>query len=316
MRLPLTICSLLHSEALALSLQELLSGERYLLTQHKTKPEFLNFLEERKQQLECLILEYGNELLSLVNQLYEQGTLLPVVILKGNSEASKDRPISTLSPEPYFHEERETKPTEIANNPSKQLTSEKGISFYHAAAVFVPTSQLSDIGDRIDEAISHFLKLSSTNTSGEASSQIEAIKEENVLLKQQRRLAEKLRERLGYLGVYYKRNPQNFFRNLPAPKRQEFLEQLKLEYRQIVLEYFRASIDINQKIDEFVNVAFFADISVTHIVEIHMELMDELSKQLKVEGRSDDVLLDYRLTLIDAIAHLCEMYRRSLPKDT
>jgi circadian clock protein KaiA len=25
--------------------------------------------------------------------------------------------------------------------------------------------------------------------------------------------------------------------------------------------------------------------------------------------------LDYRLTLIDTIAHLCEMYRRSIPRE-
>ncbi|MEO1622897.1 MAG: hypothetical protein AAFU53_17930, partial [Cyanobacteria bacterium J06632_3] len=26
-------------------------------------------------------------------------------------------------------------------------------------------------------------------------------------------------------------------------------------------------------------------------------------------------LADYRLTLIDVVAHLCEMYRRSIPRD-
>jgi circadian clock protein KaiA len=57
-----------------------------------------------------------------------------------------------------------------------------------------------------------------------------------------------------------------------------------------------------------------ADISVAHIVEIHMQLMDSFAKQLKLEGRSEEVLLDYRLTLIDIIAHLCEMYRRSIPR--
>ena len=45
-----------------------------------------------------------------------------------------------------------------------------------------------------------------------------------------------------------------------------------------------------------------------------MELMDAFSKKLKLEGRNEDILLDYRLTLIDVMAHLCEMYRRSIPK--
>ena len=66
----------------------------------------------------------------------------------------------------------------------------------------------------------------------------------------------------------------------------------------------------------FVNTAFFADIPVAQIVETHMELMDEFAKQLKLEGRSEEILLDYRLTLIDMIAHLCEMYRRSVPRES
>ena len=44
--------------------------------------------------------------------------------------------------------------------------------------------------------------------------------------------------------------------------------------------------------------------------------MEEFSNQLKLEGRNEDILLDYRLTLIDIIAHLCEMYRRSVPRET
>jgi circadian clock protein KaiA len=46
-----------------------------------------------------------------------------------------------------------------------------------------------------------------------------------------------------------------------------------------------------------------------------MDLMEEFATQLKLEGRSEDILLDYRLTLIDTIAHLCEMYRRSVPRE-
>ena len=61
--------------------------------------------------------------------------------------------------------------------------------------------------------------------------------------------------------------------------------------------------------------AFFRDLAVSEIVKIHMELMEKFSNQLKLEGRSEDILLDYRLTLIDIIAHLCEMYRRSVPRE-
>lgn len=132
---------------------------------------------------------------------------------------------------------------------------------------------------------------------------------------QQQRLSEKLQERLGYLGVYYKRNRDNFLRNLPLPERQQVLDSLRADYRAIILGYFASDGNLNQKIDALVNTAFFADVSVSQIVEIHMELMDDFSKQLKLEGRSEEILLDYRLTLIDVIAHLCEMYRRSIPRD-
>ncbi|MBC7970568.1 MAG: circadian clock protein KaiA, partial [Verrucomicrobia bacterium] len=138
---------------------------------------------------------------------------------------------------------------------------------------------------------------------------------QNFLMLQQRRLSEKLKERLGYLSVYYKRNPRNFFRYMSLEQRQETLELLSNEYREIVLHYFGEDDTLNQRIDEFVNAAFFADIATSQVVEIHMDLMDEFAKQLKLEGRSDDILLDYRLTLIDTIAHLCEMYRRSVPRE-
>lgn len=89
---------------------------------------------------------------------------------------------------------------------------------------------------------------------------------------------------------------------------------LKRDYRDIILNYFRQDSSVNQEIDDFVTQIFFADISILKILEIHMELMDAFAKKLKLEGRNEDILLDYRLTLIDIMAHLCEMYRRSIPK--
>jgi circadian clock protein KaiA len=298
-----------------------LSDERHQLTQLQAQEEFLNYVEKEKQLLDCLILEDSPYLRPLVNQLYAQGTLLPLVVLKPDSETTHNSLLVDRSPhspdDQQKQENQESATPDPVKSTSKELTSEEGSFFYHAAAVDVYYSQLSHITHYIDEAIAHFLKLSSVAPWCQSQSDTDLIpEEENALLQQQRRLAEKLKERLGYLGVYYKRNPQNFFRHLPSAQRQEFLENFKTAYRQIVLEYFLGNNNLNQEIDEFVNVAFFADISVTYIVEIHMELMDEISKQLKLEGRGDEILLDYRLTLIDIIAHLCEMYRRSLPKDS
>jgi circadian clock protein KaiA len=132
---------------------------------------------------------------------------------------------------------------------------------------------------------------------------------------QELQLAEKLKERLGYLGVYYKRNPQNFLRNMTLPQKDALLRQLKQDYRELILAYFTDEPGLSDRIDQFVNLVFLSDLPTAQIVEIHMELMDEFSKHLKLEGRSDEVLLDYRLTLIDTLAHLCEMYRRSIPRE-
>ena len=43
-----------------------------------------------------------------------------------------------------------------------------------------------------------------------------------------------------------------------------------------------------------------------------MELMDDFSQKLKLERRSYDIILYHQLALVDIIANLGEMYRRSL----
>lgn len=267
---------------------------------------FFTFVEQEKQQLDCLILQENGDLLKVTHRLHRQITLLPAVILT----TAKD-PLATDAASVAPHSEIETIPA------SERHQSDNG-SAYHAAEVPLPTTQMSQIGLAIEQAIEQFLQLSPACrlTSSSSVDLVTDLSTQNFLLLQQRRLTEKLKERLGYLGVYYRRNPQNFLRHLPHTQQQELLNQLKIEYRDIILTYFAKDNDSNQRIDEFVNTAFFADIPVSQIVEIHMDLIDEFSKQLKLEGRSEEILLDYRLTLIDVIAHLCEMYRRSIPKET
>jgi len=46
-----------------------------------------------------------------------------------------------------------------------------------------------------------------------------------------------------------------------------------------------------------------------------MNLIDSWSKQLVLEGHQSEFLQDYRLALLDVMAHLCEMYRRSIPPE-
>ncbi|NJN86861.1 MAG: circadian clock protein KaiA [Leptolyngbyaceae cyanobacterium SL_7_1] len=238
-------------------------------------------------------MQNNAELVGFYTELWRAGVVLPMLVLDDN------QPCDLLKVDGSVIQ-------------SKQWQSG---SSYHPATIAIPSTEVvTDFPKWIEAAIEQFLTLTKP---GEAVQGMPSRSDEPTpLLIQQHRLAEKLKERLGYLGVYYKRNPSAFLRYMTQPQKQELLQQLKNDYREIVLNYFSNDLDLNKRIDRFVNVAFLADIPVSLIVEIHMELMDEFSKQLKLEGRSDEVLLDYRLTLIDAIAHLCEMYRRSIPRES
>lgn len=103
------------------------------------------------------------------------------------------------------------------------------------------------------------------------------------------------------------------FQQMSLDKQNTFLQELKQDYHQIILSYFTNS-NVKIEIEEFTDKVFSSNIPVPLIIQIHMELIDEFAKQLKLEGRSEEILLDYRLTLIDILAHLCEMYRRRSSK--
>lgn len=297
----LAICILYSSDALAQSLEQYLRDSSlaeklnyYTLTQFTSEEQFLNFIKQNDVHVDCLILQDSPRLQILLDQLRQQAIFFPSVVLNS----------SQLQPS-------------VADSTKAEFSASHFL--YHPATLEISITQLSQIVSAIDQAINKFLQLSSVTQSipSTASNESPETHETQQSLKErQLRLSERLKERLGYLGVYYKRNPQNFIRYMSAYQREELLQQLKADYREIILAYFSDTADLNQKLDNFVNTAFFVDISVAQIVEIHMELMDEFSKQLKLEGRSDEILLDYRLTLIDTIAHLCEMYRRSIPRET
>ncbi|MDL5050486.1 circadian clock protein KaiA [Oscillatoria amoena NRMC-F 0135] len=298
---------MIPSEALAQSLQQSLTGDRYSLALLRTEPDFWQFLEKEKQHIDCLIVEKRSNMPAFLERLRTSAALLPMVILAPNSDVYA-RSDSAAPSQAY--ELRSTLEVNESDTASNKMNS---------SIVELSQDKLDRISLVIEQAITAFLKLSTAKeliAQPASHNPIEELTTENSLKMQQRRLAEKLKERLGYLGVYYKRDPKNFLRHLPADQKQELLKSLKQDYREIVLSYFADTGNLNQKIDEFVNTAFFTDISVSQIVEIHMELMDDFSKQLKLEGRSEEILLDYRLTLIDIIAHLCEMYRRSIPRES
>jgi circadian clock protein KaiA len=287
-------------------LSQYLSTQRYVLQYFDKPAEFLAWVEAGKHELDCLIFYTRTQLLPVINHLCERGIILPLVMIQGSmldagadpgsaptasGVATADRSIDTITPKNYI---------------------------YQPSEVILAITDLAEIAVAIDEAITKFLNLTPVTPTPEDAQFTEIkipVAKPNFMIEQQQRLAEKLKERLGYLAVYYKRNPRQFFRHLDRQQKQDLLDQLKFHYRHIVLAYFSESSATNDTIDEFVSSAFFSDLSVSEIVKIHMELMEEFAQQLKLEGRSEEILLDYRLTLIDVIAHLCEMYRRSVPRE-
>jgi circadian clock protein KaiA len=296
---PLLICAFSSSGQLARDLTKHLASEadsndRYRLLLPQSQSAFCQIIEQEGPQIDCLIFKSDPILPSLIHWLHDQAVLLPAVILLPEGS---DLPTSSVLHDP-----------------------EKAIAFtYHTAERRIPLHQLPQIGAWIDRAIAEFLHLSVSCLLPAAAPPPDItpdLSAQNFLLLQQQRLSEKLKERLGYMGVYYKRNPRNFLRNMPPNERTTLINDLKEIYRGIILGYFADEAKLNEKIDAFVDTAFLADVSVAQVVEIHMDLMGVFAKQLRLEGRSEEVLLDYRLTLIDTLAHLCEMYRRSIPRDS
>lgn len=266
MRLPLAtvlpdqlfIYALLDSKSLAQSLQQVLSSERFVLTELDSVGSLLHIIEHQPLAFDCLIVEDDPAILRVVGQFYEQETLFPVVILKANT-----------------------------NN-----------FFEHPAAVEIDIANCNQIAKAVNQAIAQFHNLTIATSPAD-------LKPQNLSWQQQ--------HGFGDLGGYYKREGL-FFQQMAVGGQQWFLQELQSNYREILINYFATDIKLKETIEQFINKIFYSNIPVTKIIEIHMELIDEFSRQLILEGRSDEVLLDYRLTLIDILAHLCEVYRSAIPK--
>lgn len=184
-----------------------------------------------------------------------------------------------------------------------------GSTELHGAEVHLPVDQLEQLSYSFDAAVSRFLRRG-PGPDGETPAGAGAS-----AMPDRWKLANRLKERLGFLGVFYKRDPARYLRNLPEGEGQDLLRSLERTYRDLLLSYFRDPAAANQALESFVNTAFFSDLPITRAVEIHMNLIDGFSKQLKLEGHKAEFLQDYRLALLDVMSHLCEMYRRSIPPD-
>lgn len=255
---------------------------------------------QNRHRIDCLVLEFASDIPPLLEQLKRRDVLLPVLLvdLAGSetSHSDDDGNVPACS-------------TQVSPSCQTLATS------YHEKVICIAASDLRQLDNYIQQAINQFLTLPYFQPPAEDIAPPSAEHPQFALSLQQQRLANKLRERLGYIGVFYKRDPSNFVRHLEPEQRTALFNKLRKDYRLLVLSYFKDDDQLNEKIDNLVNAAFFADVSVSKIVEVHMELMETFAKQLKLEGRSEEILLDYRLTLIDVVAHLCEMYRRSIPRE-
>jgi circadian clock protein KaiA len=180
----------------------------------------------------------------------------------------------------------------------------KGHVDYHSEELHLADDQLAQLGYTVDAAISRFLR------QGRADG-----RSDDDGLASVDKLSRRLQERLGYLGVFYKRDPSRFLGSLPSEERRELLESLQRTYRDLLISYFSDPAASNQALESFVNTAFFSDLPITRTVDIHVDQIDEFWKQLRLEGHKSEFLQDYRLALLDVMAHLCEMYRRSIPPD-
>ena len=178
----------------------------------------------------------------------------------------------------------------------------------HQAEVHLPPDQLEQLSYSLDAAVSRYLREGLAGSESSPAGQ-------SAETPDRWKLANRLKGRVGFVGVFYKRDPARFLRNLSEREREELIHSLERTYRDLLLSYFRDPAAANQALESFVNTAFFSDLPITKTVEIHMNLIDGFSKQLKLEGHKNDFLQDYRLALLDVMAHLCEMYRRSIPPD-
>ena len=131
---------------------------------------------------------------------------------------------------------------------------------YHPEEVHLPGDQLEQLGYNVDASISRFLR------QGQKDARPEDGAEQNAIPAMEGsawKLSSRLQERLGYLGVFYKRDPSRFLANLPPDEQRDLVQSLQRTYRDLLISYFRDPAAANQALESFVNTAFFGDLPIT-----------------------------------------------------
>ena len=284
----LSICLFSTKQQLSNLVAQLLSSDRYELNCFNSRLDLINFVSSDREQIDCIVLIEDSEVSTLLKHLWQLKILLPAIILKLEQPKKIAIEIDSL------------------DNSSIHLVTD---NIYHQAEIHLYSTQLAEIDSYINIAITKFVNLASGSNCDTPNDGTQHICQN--LAVQQDRLSRKIKERLGYLAICDRRNPKVFYNNLSKSNQKKLEQKLISNYRQILVNYFDNNSQIKKLINEFVGQAFFNNVSTSQIIEIHMQLIDNFAYQLKLEGRNDDILLDYRLPLIDIMAHLCEMYRRS-----
>ena len=285
----LSVCLFSTSQQLSNLVTQLLNSDRYELNCFNSKLDSIDFISSNPEQIDCIVLNEDIETRAVLKHLWQSKILLPTIIVK------LEQPPKILLEEIDSLDDYLMLP---ANN------------IYHQAEIHLYLTQLAEINSYVNVAITKFVNLvPSSSCDCILSDKSQQILQN--LAAQQNRLTKKIKQSLGNSRIDARRNPQVFYKNLSKSKQEKLEQKLISNYRQILINYFDNNSKIKKMIDEFVGQAFFNNISTSQIIEIHMELIDNFAYQLKIEGRNEDILLDYRLPLIDIMAHLCEMYRRS-----
>ena len=187
------ICTLIRSETLLSSINQTLERDRYYkVVQSSDAEAFFKTVVQDRFLIDCLIIEQQPDLDKVIRRLHQEAIVLPLVIL---TETTLDG---------------------TASSTNKGLVdSVFDTSRYHTAEVQVAQTEVPQLIQHIERAIANFLKLSPQSRlphqlETEDLSTLSAFGE--TLAAQQQRLSDKLRERLGYIGVYYKRDAQLVFR--------------------------------------------------------------------------------------------------------
>lgn len=173
----LSVCIFATCQSVTQPLLNLLSSDQYGVTQLSSPSKVSDYVERHIEQIDCLVLYNYQSLPYLLNQLYERGTLLPVVIIEPEelSSTSGEKPSPSIScPQTATH-------------------------LYHADEVRLRLVQLNQIAASIEQALTQFLNLAPSCALAELFVTVQST-QENFLVLKQHRLSKKFKERLGYLG--------------------------------------------------------------------------------------------------------------------